>query len=83
MPVIDAIASPNVYLSLFLFVVAMGVFWVKMHLMRKEIHLLVETLPAVIDQQVAHEVEELRQEQRETRARLMLCEEKLGLNGGC
>lgn len=71
----------NAVWSLGLFVLLAGVIWYKMHLLRSEIHQLVDALPRIGSEFVKREVAELRDALRETRARLVIVEERLGLNG--
>lgn len=71
----------NALWSFALFVLAMSVFLLKMHAMRKRLDALIQALPTLGSQFVRAEIEELKQEASETNARLNVCEEKLGLDG--
>lgn len=71
----------NALWSFLLFCVAMGVLWYKIHGMKMEIHTLIERLPSMGSAFVRREIEDLKQESGETRARLTICEDKLGLDG--
>lgn len=67
--------------SLGLFALALGVVWYKLHLLRLEIHALVERLPQIGSEFIRNQMAELREELNTTRARVQICEERLGLNG--
>jgi type II secretory pathway component PulF len=67
--------------SLGLFLVLCGIIWYKMHRLRLEIHTLVESLPTLGSQFIKQQLADVRYDLDTTRARVMICEEKLGLNG--
>lgn len=58
-----------------------GIFWYKLHLMRLEIHRLVESLPQIGSEFIREQMKELRQDMDVTRARVRICEQKLNLDG--
>lgn len=67
--------------SLSLFLVLCGVIWYKMHRLRLEIHALVESLPTLGSVFIKQQLADVKEDLDTTRARVMICEEKLGLNG--
>lgn len=71
----------NALWSVFLVVLVVGVMWYKMHLMRKEIHQLTESLPTIGSQFIRAQLVEVKADLDTTRARVTICEQKLGLNG--
>jgi len=77
MPVTGSIAWPNILWSLLLF----GIILWKIRRLRDEIHQLVEGLPTMGSQFIRSELNEVRDELDRTRARVQICEERLGLNG--
>lgn len=71
----------NAIYSLSLVVILGGIIWYKMHLLRMEIHELVERLPKIGSEFIRQELEEIHEKLDRTRARVSLCEERIGLNG--
>lgn len=81
-PVINAFSWLNAMWSLSLFAILVGVIWYKLHRLRMEIHALVQSLPSLGSQFIKHDLVDLRSLLDETRARITVCEERMGLDGG-
>lgn len=77
-----AFSWPNALWSLALIVVLGGIIWYKMHLLRMEVHTLVEMLPNLGSEFIRRELSDVRRDLDEMMARLGLCEERQGYNGG-
>lgn len=82
MPINASFSLVNAVYSLALVVILGGIIWYKMHLLRMEIHALVEKLPQIGSEFIRQELDELKDELDRTRARVAVCEERHGLDGG-
>lgn len=67
--------------SLFLFCLALGVIWHKMHLLRLSIQKLVESLPTLGSKFLRADLDEMRRDLDEMRAVILVINEHVGLNG--
>lgn len=72
---------PNAIWSFILFCFALGIILWKLRRLREEIHNLVVHLPHMGSEFLKGEMEEMREGLRQTRARVQIVEEKIGLNG--
>lgn len=81
MQTIEAFSLYNAIWSISLFLIGLGVIWYKMHLLRMEIHKLVEGLPRIGSEFIHAELQDVRDELDRTRARQKIIEEHCGING--
>ena len=82
LPVTTQFSWINALWSLGLFFLGLGVMWYKLHLLRMEIHTLVEKLPQIGSEFIRGELSEMQDQLDETRARQRIIEEHCGINGG-
>jgi|GEM_PF-3101959 len=80
-PVITAFSWPNAMWSLGLIFLLGGVIWYKLHLLRMEIHSLVERMPSLGSEFIRREMFDVRRDLEATIARVRLCEHRQGING--
>lgn len=80
-PVILGFSTTNALWSLGLFLVGLAVIVWKMHKLRMEIHALVVGLPRIGSEFIHEELDSIKESLNETRARVRLIEEQIGLNG--
>lgn len=80
-PVTTAFSWSTAIWSLFVVGVVALVIWIKMHLLRMEIHTLVQKLPNLGSEFIRKEISEVRRDLDVTIARVRLCEKRQGFNG--
>lgn len=78
---VDTFSWPNGLWSLFLFALLIWVLWYKLHLLRMEIHNLVERLPKLGTEFIRKEIDEVKRDLDAVKARVRLCETRQGYNG--
>jgi len=81
MPIITGFSWPNALWSLFLVLLLAAIIWYKLHLLRMELHGLVEKIPNLGSEFIRREISDVRRDLETTRARLRLCERRQGFNG--